>query len=107
MSNQETTFEVGERVLVHQGYHGEDIRKISSITPAGNYKIGKAIYNKFGYLKGGGSWEVSFIEKLTPEKENELIRKAKIYAIQNYDGWEKLDDLVINWVFDTIKSKVK
>jgi len=104
----EKEFIVGEKVLLcfRFGFERERIRRIDSITPAGNYRVGTLIFKKNGIVRGDNSnvGTKCYIEKLTPEKENELVRNIKIRIIKGFNDWGRFDDRFVDVVYRKIRG---
>lgn len=99
-------FEIGEKVLINRGVYGESIAKIDTITPKGFYKIGRTLYNPNGHARGGGTWTVNYIQKLTPDLLREFTSKRNKWILRNTD-WRRVSDDNIEKVIEIIKQNDK
>ncbi len=70
----ETKFRTGDRVVDSRGQIGV-VKSISRNTAdiEVDYGTYTGRYDRLGCLKGGGVYDVNYIELLTPEKEKELL----------------------------------
>lgn len=73
-------YKVGETVIVNSGSfaaRSERLDKVLEITKAGNVRVGRVLYNKYGIQRGGDCWSSSTI-KPASAKDIERLRHDKV-----------------------------
>lgn len=73
-------YKVGETVIVTFGSiatRSERLDKVLEITKAGNVRVGRTLYNKYGVQRGGDCWNSSTIKPASAE-DVERLRHDKV-----------------------------
>ena len=71
-------FEVGMKVVIHSGWVNESIGEVAEITKGGNVRVGKTLYNKYGRLRDGSTWDRNCIYPATEADIERITREEKI-----------------------------